>query len=419
MFFFSASSLGFSANAEVTADAYTITTTVQRYYFLGDGNVITDTVGVDLGFKEGNEITNNFLFPYDNGYEAVSIGFQFPDKKYVVGQTYQLKFDISTNQNYIYSYFFPNAIILDELDKQYLYDGDVYYPGKVNSLFLSSFSESRKEDMLTKSYSEVREVTFDISIPDDYMSSFPESYQRVIPIYLLVCLYGTENRPLSSVTYSNIRLVPTGATEYLYQDKVFHDDVIGSDDGGGLKGIFKALQDLPVKFSSYITGLGDRIGGFFTTLKDNLLQGIKDLFIPTEEQITAFKDKTDLLLSQKLGVLYQAPDLLVDFFGYLADFEPLRSDDMNDYYLEVPAYSVYINSDADTINILSNDDNGGEEIPIIPDNTGQGSYQFRFGFLAEKPFSTFYGFFKAAIIFISIMGFCYYALNKYNKVMGG
>lgn len=390
----------------------------------GSKNVIAEEYTHDVNNGDLIPITNNIIsnkyqYPHAYGYEAIILAFEFPESKYVSGQSYQLRFDVSESKNYIYTYFLPNAIPIYFTSK-FFEVGDEYYPYKLNNAFLSGLSDAQKNGMLTQSFSATNEVVFDITVPEGYMSAVSEKAARTLYVYMYATYWANDNAIITNTTYSNIRLIPTGSTQYLYADQQFQDDVIGSEDSGGLKGIFNELKQLPSRFGLWISSLGDRIAGFFSDLKDGLLNGIKDLFIPTEDQINDFKDRTDQLLSDHLGVIYQAPNIMIDFIQELADFEPLRSDDKNDYYIEFPSKNIYLKSDAvDSLNIISESDNGGEVIPLIPDNTGNSTYRWSFGWLNDKPFSTFYSVYNVVIIFITVIGFCSYCIRKYNNIMEG
>lgn len=390
----------------------------------GSSSVIEDEYTHDVTHGDftpiiNNTISNKYQYPSAYGYEAIQLAFEFPESKYVLGQSYQLRFNVSEQKNYIYTYFLPYAIPLT-FNNKFFQENDEYYPYKLNSAFLSGLSDTQKKGMITKSFSGTNEVVMDITIPEDYLYNMTEKSDRSIVIFMYATYWANDTNKITNTTYSNIRLIPTGSTQYLYADQQFQDDVIGSEDSGGLKGIFYELKQLPSRFGLWISSLGDRIGGFFTDLMDGLINGIKDLFIPTEQQINDFKDRTDQLLSDHLGVIYQAPNIMIDFIQELADFEPLRSDDKNDYYIEFPSKNIYLNSDAvDSLNIISESDNGGEVIPLIPDNTGNSTYRWSFGWLNDKPFSTFYSVYNVVIIFITVIGFCSYCIRKYNNIMEG
>lgn len=241
------------AAAEVIADTYIVSTNMQRYYYITNDNVVTEAYAMYGGEVIGDTISHIYQYPSARGYDALTLMFQFPEKKYVQGQTYTLKFDISTSQNYIYTYFLPNAIPLT-FDDKFIDVGDVFLPNRVNNHFLASLTDTQEKDMQSSEYSSVTEVSFDISIPDDWMSGISEQAQRTVIIYLYSTFWATTQSKLTNITYSNIRLVPTGATQYLYQNKQFQDNVENelSDINQGIEDTNDKLDDTNDKLDDLI-----------------------------------------------------------------------------------------------------------------------------------------------------------------------
>lgn len=76
-----------------------------------------------------------------------------------------------------------------------------------------------------------------------------------------------------------------------------------------------------------------RIGGFFDSLADK----IKGFFIPSDPNFfDDYKDDFNDLLSDHLGILYDAPALFINIFQVLSDYEPTQSNDYSDYYVNFP-----------------------------------------------------------------------------------
>lgn len=428
----SCSSVGSSLNAnaaEITADTYITSSSFETYLFLTSDSVISEIYNFsDSGYTVGD--THVDIAQYTtgvSGYMGIIFTFDFSDSKYLLNQTYNVEFDINTSQTYIYTYYFPHYMPINFWADHFSV-GDTYQPWRLNSAYIDVLDDEATNDLQTSKFDSVSHVSFPIYIPSDHkaLGTLSGSVDDVfvqdrIVILSYITFFGTKNRPLpSTLEISNIKLVPTGATELLYADKVYQNEILGSDEEGsesGIKGIFKKISELPLQIWSLLYQLGDRIGGFFTELKDNLLQGIKDLFVPSEEDITNFKDDMDKLFSEHLGVVYEAPDLMVIFVKKLADFSPQRSDDMNDYYIEFPSKTIYLTSDLSNDFISDTSSNGGEAIPVVPDNTGQGTFRISFGLFNDKPYSTFYSIYNVFIIFFTILCFCNYAIQKYEKIM--
>lgn len=286
------------ASAEVTADTYQLYTDYQRYYYMVDGStsVIEDEYtnivnNGDFIPITNNTISNNYQYPNAYGYEAIQLGFEFPSSEYVLGQSYQLRFNVSESQNYIYTYFLPYA--LPYFNNKYFEVGDTYYPYALNSAFLSTLSENQKKDMITKSFSGTNEVVMDITIPEDYLYNMNEKSDRSLVIYMYATYWANDNARITNTTYSNIRLIPTGSTQYLYSDKVYQENVENelSDINQGLEEQNSQLQDTNNKLddildqpeeersealqesndavNGIISGIDDKGPGFF-----NAIQGL-------------------------------------------------------------------------------------------------------------------------------------------------
>ena len=97
------------------------------------------------------------------------------------------------------------------------------------------------------------------------------------------------------------------------------------------------ITSLGDRFSSFITSLGDRISGFFSNLTnsikgffdelkqkidlkiDEIKQSIHDFFVPPEGFFEDWKAKFDLMLSDNLGFVYQAPNFVIQVIYCIQD----------------------------------------------------------------------------------------------------
>ena len=83
-----------------------------------------------------------------------------------------------------------------------------------------------------------------------------------------------------------------------------------------------------------ISSLGDKIGGFFTSLKDGLINGIKSLFVPSGDFWEGFKTEMDTFLSQHLGFVWQAISFFPRVINYFIEF---FTDDLSNSYISLPS----------------------------------------------------------------------------------
>lgn len=333
----------FSANAEVTADAY-IQSVSASWYFFNQDNVITEVYNfLDSSSSIGDSYSAPMQFRNVDGYFAILFTFDFADSSLMLGQTYSLEFDINTSQNYIYTYYTPHYVPLD-FSKSYFKVGDPrFFPWQINKAFAEdSLSDDMKKDLQSSSFNSVTHVSFPISIPSDAVS-VRDGYvvSDRFAIWSYVTFWGNDDYLLpSTLDISNIRLVPTGATEYLYQDKIFQDDVIGSDEDGnesGLKGILKKISELPLQIWSIITDLGDRIGDWFSSVID-IFTGEGESYdsIEDESAIDDYLEAESDLNKDYSGDLQEQFDVAGDIFSdnsaysFISDlFQEMLLDNVN------------------------------------------------------------------------------------------
>lgn len=102
-----------------------------------------------------------------------------------------------------------------------------------------------------------------------------------------------------------------------------------------------------------ITSGFESIGNWFTELKDNLLNGIKDLFIPDEEFIIGFKDRFDELLANRLGAVYQVGDVLHDSWETIGNADETNTIQMPLVSIDLPENNTF--------------EFGGFDVKIVPD----------------------------------------------------
>lgn len=91
-----------------------------------------------------------------------------------------------------------------------------------------------------------------------------------------------------------------------------------------IKSIYEGIVNLPSKIASglkaffdnivnAVTNIGNLIKNALVDLGNFLINGIKSLFIPSQEDITNMKTNWDTLLADRFGALYQVVDLIHDY----------------------------------------------------------------------------------------------------------
>ena len=128
---------------------------------------------------------------------------------------------------------------------------------------------------------------------------------------------------------------------------------VESQETGVLKGILGKLGD---GFSA----LGDKLTNVFNSIVElpqklwNLISdGLKSLFVPSEESMTAYKDKWDELLSSRLGPVYQVCDIVTNSWSAIGE-----ADTTDTIYF--PSATINLPQDAQFTF-------GGYDVKIVPE----------------------------------------------------
>lgn len=135
--------------------------------------------------------------------------------------------------------------------------------------------------------------------------------------------------------------------------------------------------------------LGDRIQGFF----ENLIDSIKGFFIPQEGFFETVQQKFKSLLSEHLGFLYEAPEMVGTIFNVVKDWNPPEEPTIT-----LPAFDFDI---------------GDDHIHLWDEHI------YTFDFLSNQPWSTLYAFYKTFIFVLLSVAMINLAIKKYHSIIGG
>lgn len=105
----------------------------------------------------------------------------------------------------------------------------------------------------------------------------------------------------------------------------------------GLSNVVKSITELPVK------------------LWENISDGLKGLFVPSEESMTAYKDKWDELLASRFGAVYQVVNIMTD------SWDSIMNADQTDT-IAFPQATINFSGTPFTF--------GGYDVKIVPDGFG-------------------------------------------------
>lgn len=164
-----------------------------------------------------------------------------------------------------------------------------------------------------------------------------------------------------------------------------------------IQNIITGITELPSKIANSlktffdnivnaVTNIGNLIKNAIVDLGNFLIDGIKNLFIPTEDDITAMQDKWNTLLEDRFGALYQVIDLIHDYASAFTE--------QSKGTITFPSVTIPL-GEADFVF-------GGWEVKVVPDG-------FNIVFDTLK-------------LIISILCTCLFAnglKNRFEKLVGG
>lgn len=175
--------------------------------------------------------------------------------------------------------------------------------------------------------------------------------------------------------------------------------------GNKIGGFFTDLKDsIKQKFDDlkqWFNDLGDRISGFFDDLKlkiETALQSavdeIKSWFIPSDGYFDRKKEELETFAVDHFGAMYQAPDVMVNLIKKFATMSPKEP------AITFPAIQFDFDGTRYTLS-----ESVRYTFSWVNDN-GQALYYF-------------YHFYRGFVTVILFIGFANYCIKKYNEVFGG
>jgi len=182
-------------------------------------------------------------------------------------------------------------------------------------------------------------------------------------------------------------LSPFGDTLERMRTEKNQQEIIGSDadeeSASGLKGILLWIKSIPEK-------LGELL---------------KKLFIPTEDQVTNFKDDTEELLQSRLGLVWESGQLIYSSAIHFYLFKPDKESS-----LTFPALKVNM-SDQGVFSEGSK--KTGTNFVMWDKQT------VKFDFLKDKPYKQLYDLYKVVVCGMLVCIVINYAYRKGEKILSG
>lgn len=246
-------------------------------------------------------------------------------------------------------------------------------------------------------------------LPDGYRTSLKLVYQsfwtntsNAVPERFYISRYisvvdNDDNSGLLKEIISSIKAIPSNISSFFSTlgDRIgqFFADVkqrmIDT-----YNGIVYNLSQFKDGVKSWFKELGDRIQQFFVDLYNDIVEGLKSLFIPSDGYFESKKTELENFCLQHFGALYQAPDVILDFVNKFVNLTPKQPS------ITLPAIQFdfngtrYVLSDAIT-------------------------YSFSWVNDSSHPLFYFYKFYRGFATLFLFFFFGDFCIKKYNEVFAG
>ena len=158
---------------------------------------------------------------------------------------------------------------------------------------------------------------------------------------------------------------------------------------GFLSKLFAWFQEKFDAIGESFSNLANEIKQGFTDLKNDLINGIKSLFVPDEQFMEEYSNRWDELIHTRLGAVAQVSGVLYDFFESILDYSGGEQNTIS-----VPAVTLPLPDNASFTF-------GGFDVEIVNE---------KFVFLQNAV--------KVLVGILATFGFIYGLRNRYDEIMG-
>lgn len=333
-------------------------------------NLFPDTTQVFYRTRVANGVTYGAY-----GFTSIGEPIQDTGLKLKCSEVYDLTPLISGN-----SYSF-NFHLLSLEDANFITHGiteENYYGGLLNGngsyiIGLASFNSNIEAfDMVDGAYIEIDKDNYLDYYGKDNTISFV--LPNIVNPCLVIAYYETSNRNYQQNIYlNNISLV---------------DNEQAKEDGFFAK-LFDWFQEKFDAIGESFTNLGNDIKQGLIDLKNDLINGIKSLFVPDEEFMEEYSNKWDELIHTRLGAVAQVSGVLYDFFESILAYSGGEQNTIS-----VPAVTLPLPDNASFTF-------GGFDVEIVNE---------KFVFLQDAV--------KLLVGILSTFAFIYGLRKRYDEVMG-
>ena len=304
-----------------------------RQIYLKDGNGTTIDSIYDASFVDGRIEAKSIQVPKD--VKSIRVFFDITNPTWTdeYGNTYLSGYKVNTYYNGSLKNISQNIESLSVTADGYVMytpsagDTETYKPMSKYVIGLASTQEkanSKNADILEigKSIELKNDITIHIIVSDELPEVEPSEPEPIT--YLYEC------------QWNNIEITEVDEGGLI-------NNIIG-----WIKKIYNGITSIPTK----ITETANSIIESITQLPQKIADIVKNLFIPSEDDITAIKTDFEDLLSDRFGAVYESSDILVDFATAFTDQGTQET----------------ITFPSTTVNLAGTDFTfGGWEVDVVPD----------------------------------------------------
>lgn len=154
------------------------------------------------------------------------------------------------------------------------------------------------------------------------------------------------------------------------------------------------IQDFYNGVKQWFKQLGDRIQGFFVDLYNDIVEGLKRLFIPADGYFESKKTELETFANEHFGAMYQAPSVMADLIKKFLTISPKQPS------ITMPAIQF---------------DFDGKRYVLSESVT----YSFAWVNDSSHMLYYFYRFYRGFVIVLLFVWFGNFCIKKYNEVFGG
>ena len=354
----------------------------------GSGNItsyVTKKLYNQTWFSNGVAFVIPYEFYSNSGSEGYSISLNIFDgfklrsgHEYNLSYSYGYNYAINTSSNVKLEIYNSSGALFKTKNLYSVSDGSSYKVNNVDFNFIINDSDLPSEGYTCKL------VISSVQSAIDSISGTTDSYfifSRYVTLTDLDDDSGWFQKIINAITS-----IPSKISEFFSN--------LASSIGSFFSDLWENIKDKFDELKQWFKDLGDRIEGFFVDLYNDIVEGLKNLFIPADGYFESKKQELETFCTEHFGALYQAPSVLIDLLRKFTTISP------GEPSLYFPAIEFnfqgthYVLSEARTYSFSWVNDSSHMLYYL---------YQFYRGFVT-------------VILFISFANYC---KDKYMQVFGG